>query len=102
MNKPPDMHEGRWGLSDNFIVDDRSGCIAIRDIRLMGDEAPGLHSDYDSVVWMKSKPSIKIHCPACGHARSDWDDSPELLSEAEAECKKLNIEDERVMNENAT
>jgi hypothetical protein len=75
-----------------FFVDQRIGCIAIRDMTHTDPDYRGLHSDTEGVVWYRhGGVAGSTTCPTCGVVRSGRflvyrDD--ELR--AEELCKQLN------------
>jgi len=52
---------------ERFFVDDRCGCVAVRDRTLLDENSPGLHGDEPDCVkfWMKGKKSVRCQC--CDH-----------------------------------
>ena len=80
----------RSGLAEpRFIVDDRCGCVAVRDTTKIDGRCPGLHGDEDDCVrfWMKGK--VEVKCECCGHVRIQFD-SESHVAEAHAMAEKLN------------
>ena len=80
---------------ERYYVDERVGCIAIRDRTLVDPEDSGLESDSPDVIkfWMgelvESWP-----CPTCGHsAEIHWTVKEEDKQAAEELCKQLNLDD---------
>lgn len=65
-----------------FFVDERGGCIAVRDRTLTDPEYPGLHHDTEGVVWYRHG-TTKDGC---------WSVDPKHVEEAKAECTRLNDE----------
>jgi len=68
--------------SDRFFIDDRVGCIAVRDRQRTDPEYPGLHWDTDGVVWYQHGVS----------GRNGWFVPPEMKEAAQKECARLNAE----------
>jgi hypothetical protein len=73
-----------------YFVDERIGCIAVRDRAKTDPEYPGLHPDTEGVVkfWMKE---VKwMHCPACGSRKRELERSRDKLEEAQKLADELN------------
>jgi len=75
-----------------YFVDDRSGCIAVRDRTLTDPDYPGLHEDTTGVVrYWHGNLAPKIVCPICHHARSNgWVISDTVKLAAQKLCDSLN------------
>lgn len=79
-------------MEKRYYIDERSGCIAVRDRTKDGD-SPGLHPDTRGVVqfWMGFQETVK--CPTCGHqAQGAWTVPPETRGAAEQLAATLNGE----------
>ena len=76
-----------------FFVDERTGCIAVRDRGYTDPEYNGLHSDTVGVVrYWDGKPET-VTCPTCGHTRSNgFSIADEDRQAAHALCDRLNAE----------
>ena len=75
-----------------FFVDDRCGCVAVRDREKYDPEEPHLDSDVIDVVWFRMKKLIPQRCDKCYQSiQGKWDDE-DSVDEAIRECEKLNSE----------
>lgn len=55
-------------MSERYFVDERSGCIAVRDRESTDPTYPGLHSDTTGVVgYWHGRVTEGERCPHCGH-----------------------------------
>jgi hypothetical protein len=52
-----------------YFVDERNGCIAVRDRTKTNPEYHGLHADTEGVVRFWNGYTINTVCPTCGQAR---------------------------------
>ena len=81
-------------MSDpRFYVDERAGCVAVRDRTKTNPDYPGLHEHTAGVVkfWM-GKWEKKL-CPECGQSTfARWTVNPSHRAEAECLAKELNRE----------
>ena len=74
-----------------FFVDERGGCIAVRDRTLTDPEYQGLHEDTEGVVWFGMGERKEVVCPTCGQHRGiDWSVSDSLKAEAARVCEEHN------------
>lgn len=74
-----------------YFVDERVGCIAVRDQKHTDPEYPGLHEDTEGVVWYRHGIGLTRNCPECGHVLfQGWEVKPEHVREAHQECERLN------------
>ena len=74
-----------------FFVDDRSGCIAVRDRIKTDPEYTGLHEDTEGVVRYWNGKQVYEKCPTCGTMRTlGWVISEDDLREAQELCDRLN------------
>lgn len=80
-------------MEPRFFVDDRAGCVAVRDRTLTDPEYQGLHEDTEGVVKFWMKDLQKHRCTSCGHTQSRWIDRNEV-NEARELAKLLNKEDQ--------
>jgi len=76
---------------EKYFVDERGGCIAVRDNTLVDPDYPGLHPDMEDVIkfwWGKRKEN---KCPTCGHCTASFlEVSEEDIKEANQFCETLN------------
>ncbi len=81
-------------MRKRYYIDERVGCMAVRDRTLGGGHELGLHHDTTGVLsYWSGAPKTKP-CLTCGHKSSDgWTIPDDFRQEAEAECKRLNAED---------
>lgn len=75
---------------ERFFVDERSGCIAVRDREQTDPEYQGLHSDTEGVVWFSMFPMVEVKCECCGHVRQEWNAPQSLLDDAAQRCREFN------------
>ena len=76
-----------------FFVDERAGCVAVRDWTLTDPDYQGLHRDTPGVVWYRLGGETYEPCPTCKHPRPmGWVVDPADVREAHAVCAKLNGE----------
>ena len=75
-----------------FFIDQRCGCIAIRDRQNTDPEYPGLHEDTQGVVWFRRGVQKDLPpCPTCHRGQGKvWEVPEEIIKEAEKECERLN------------
>jgi len=73
-----------------YFVDDRVGCVAVRDRQHTDLAYQGLHPDTEGVVRFWCFGREERTCPTCGHATSDWTSGKEEVAEAHALADKLN------------
>jgi len=80
-------------IEDRYYVDDRTGCVAIRD-RTVSTDTNGLHDDTPGVVWFRMKKEVIENCPACGNQTTRWPNLDEchLTRGADSEAGRLNEE----------
>ena len=81
----------RKGHMDRYFVDERNGCIAVRDREQTDPDYPGLHPDTRGVVryWIGSR--IAETCPTCGQRRpAGWEIADSDRQAAVALCAELN------------
>ena len=79
------------GIVMRYIVDERCGCVAVRDSTKIDPERHGLHGDEDDCVqfWMKERG--KVRCECCGHVSDKWD-SDSHVDDANKLAAKMNAE----------
>ena len=76
-----------------FFVDERSGCVAVRDRKKTDPEYQGLHTYTAGVVRYWAGTEVMETCPTCRHTRFvSWTISEEALKAAQDLCKRLNDE----------
>jgi len=74
-----------------YFVDERGGCIAIRDRTKVDPDRQGLHSDMECVVWYRMGFRVPAKCPSCSHViTGEWQLPYTLKLEAQTECDRLN------------
>ena len=79
-------------IKERYYIDERAGCIAIRDRKQMGDDpSPGLHDDTPGVVeYWHGIPQDK-KCQMCGHVSFDgWVIPDNIVVKAKRICDELN------------
>ena len=78
-------------MDERYYIDERAGCIAVRDRTMTIANEPGLHSDTMGVIrfWHGDRTSHK--CTECGHHVDDGWMIPEAARQAARElCDRLN------------
>jgi hypothetical protein len=76
---------------DRFFIDERIGCIAVRDREQSNPEDRGLEKDTPGVVkfWMGNK--VNELCPTCLRVvSSSWEINEDFKKEASKLCRELN------------
>jgi len=74
-----------------YFVDERIGCIAVRDRTKTDPEYNGLHEDTEGVVQFWEGIYTNERCPTCGtNLRTKFTVSEEAIKEARALCDHLN------------
>jgi hypothetical protein len=74
-----------------YFIDERSGCVAVRDRTLTDPDYNGLHNDTEGVVFYRHGRQVRSTCPTCCQSVSKgWEVAPEDLAAAHAECERLN------------
>jgi hypothetical protein len=71
---------------ERYRVDQRVGCIAIRDCNNTNPDDQGLHPDTQGVVWFRS---------GTKSGSMVWEISSDTVRLAELECEKLNELEQR-------
>ena len=85
-----------------YFVDQRGGCIAVRDRTLTDPDYQGLHSYTPGVVWYEHGEMQTEECPTCKCMRDrGWHLSEMVIRQAHEECARLNREQGRLANEAA-
>lgn len=76
---------------DRYFVDERGGCIAVRDREKTDQEYSGLHPDTPGVIQYWSGIPFADTCPTCGQRRNaGWEISDADRQSAVALCAELN------------
>lgn len=74
-----------------YFVDERGGCVAVRDRSNTDPEYQGLHEDTGGVVKYWHGEQEKRVCESCGHVSwGGWKVSEEFIEEANRLCDQLN------------
>lgn len=74
-----------------FFVDERGGCIAVRDRTKVDPDRKGLGSDMRCVVWFQMGFQLPTKCPHCNQTKpGPWEVPYALKQKAQAECDRLN------------
>jgi len=80
-------------MSNRYFIDERGGCIAVRDREQTDPDYNGLHPDTPGVVWYEPGVHEPQKCPHCGSVtRHEWKLKPGARERAEIECSRLNKE----------
>ncbi len=77
---------------ERYYVDERIGCIAVRDRRMDSEDEPGLDPDTVGVVkyWHGEREEVEL-CPTCHHRRpSRWILPDKIKKEAHELCDSMN------------
>lgn len=78
-------------MSERYFVDERGGCVAVRDKTLTDPDYQGLHPDTEGVVQYWGGTRVESACPTCGYTRSfGWEVSPADVQAAHKLCDELN------------
>ena len=76
---------------NRYFVDERAGCIAVRDREQTDPEYPGLHPDTTGVVRYWHGTPQNDTCPTCGQRRpAGWEIADADRQSAVALCAELN------------
>ena len=73
-----------------YYVDDRVGCVAVRDRTKVNPDDNGLQAYYLCVVEFWAFDRVTTVCPTCGHTGSKWGDGKEQIVMAEKLAAELN------------
>lgn len=77
-------------MDEQFFVDERVGCIAVRD-RQINNDSPGLWEDDLGVVGFWQGVFTTKRCPTCGNNLvGSWSVSEEVRRKATELCDQLN------------
>ena len=78
-------------MENRYYVDERSGCVAVMDRRLINKHYNGLHSDTEGVVKYWHGTQQHKTCPTCGHIYScGWMVDDDSLKAAHEVCDEMN------------
>ncbi len=78
-------------VEERYFVEERSGCIAVRDRENTDPEYQGLHADTEGVVWYEHGEICFEFCPTCNQKASSMIClKPGARERAESECRRLN------------
>ena len=76
---------------DRYFIDERVGCLAIRDRRNTDPTDQGLHRDTKGVMHYWGGTRVSEPCPTCGHSHpSGWAISYDDKDVAKGLCEKMN------------
>jgi len=82
-------------MGDRYMVDERSGIIAVRDRTLMVQGYPGLSDSLPDVVQAWHGTQVQETCSECGHsAIAGWTVSRDDVQAAYELCKRMNEAEE--------
>jgi hypothetical protein len=74
-----------------YFIDERGGCIAVRDRNETDPEYQGLHHDTRGVVWYAHGTRENVVCPTCNHSYSGaWVVAQSDRDEAQRVCDAMN------------
>ena len=73
-----------------YFVDDRSGCVAVRDRKSTNPEDQGLWPETKGVVQFWSKKRVFEACPTCGRKTGIWEDGKAEIALAKELAAQLN------------
>jgi hypothetical protein len=96
-----DNEAAMLGATSRYFVDERAGCIAVRDRTLTDPEYQGLHSETPGVVkYWNGEQLGGEPCPTCGRSGSGrWFVPLQSQKEAQMFCAEMNAKGE---NEDVT
>lgn len=80
-------------MSERYFVDERGGCIAVRDRQHVeyDPDYQGLHPDTPSVVFYRGGQQVQHRCETCKQiTHTTWMMRPDDVVAAHAECERLN------------
>ena len=78
-------------MTERYFIDERVGCMAVRDRQNTDPEYNGLHDDTPGVVKYWYGTLTQTPCPRCHKIMSsDWDITEESRQEAKDLCHKMN------------
>jgi hypothetical protein len=78
-------------MSERYFVDERGGCIAVRDRQNTDPDYQGLHEDTAGVVWFCMGDLGAAKCPTCGQkTHGGWSVSDAQVAAARAVASSLN------------
>lgn len=76
-------------MGERYYVDERVGCMAVRD-RTKKSDRPCLDNETAGVVKFWRALRVVDDCPTCGHRLRRWKMSHEFRTEANLLCAKMN------------
>lgn len=80
-------------MLDRYFIDERGGCIAVRDREQTDPDYNGLHSDTAGVMWFEMGIYTPRKCDHCGSvSHYTWELKDGARDRAEAEAARLNKE----------
>ena len=86
-----------------YFVDERIGCIAVRDAQQTNPDDRGLHSDTEGVVDYWEGHTINTTCPTCGQTRhGDHVIRDEDRVAAHRLCEEMNADSSNARHEGET
>lgn len=77
-------------MTDRYFIDERVGCIAVRDREQTDMEDRELHAATFGVVKLWRAEYTREPCPTCGHVVESFKVSPESRTQAILLCAELN------------
>lgn len=77
-------------MADRYFIDERVGCIAVRDRENTDLEYQGLHSDTQGVVKFWGGELAEDCCPTCGHTTTHHTVPAATKAKAILLCAELN------------
>jgi len=82
---------GGGAMKKRYFVDERSGCLAVRDCNNTDIEYLGLHPDTKGVVKYWDSHQVFETCPTCNHEKfAGYEIDEDDINEAIDLCYKLN------------
>jgi hypothetical protein len=76
---------------DRYFIDERNGCVAVRDRTLTSPDYPGLFPDTEGVVQFWWGERIDKVCPTCSHkSMGEWKVADKDIEAARTLCAGLN------------
>ena len=82
-------------MSDRYYIDERAGCMAVRD-RTLDCDSPSLHDDTPGVLRYWHGAPVPQRCPMCHHtSHGGWLIADEDKADAQILCDDLNYADTR-------
>jgi len=76
---------------ERYFIDERGGCIAIRDKENTDPNDNGLHEETKGVVHYRMGQQKFENCPTCSHRRMiGWEVPQSVVNEIDDLCTELN------------